>query len=113
MTYLEEELKYLGEIVAKINRATGWYDTPHTPVEDASLIHSEASEMLEEIRKERWVTQFEGADNKPVGVASECADVLIRLIDFCYRYNINLGKEVETKLEFNRSRAHRHGGKVL
>lgn len=50
---------------------------------------------------------------KPVGVASECADVLIRLLDTCYRYDIDLGGAYHAKLAYNATRARRHGGKKL
>lgn len=50
---------------------------------------------------------------KPVGLPSEAADVLIRLLDTCQRHGIDLQAETVQKLEYNATRGHRHGGKVL
>jgi hypothetical protein len=50
---------------------------------------------------------------KPVGVASEAADELVRLLDFAHRHNFNLGHEFAQKLAYNRTRGHRHGGKAM
>src|SRR5690606_38310134 len=50
---------------------------------------------------------------KPEGVGSEAADVLIRLVDTCRRYGVNLGEEFQRKLHYNSLRPHRHGGKNL
>ena len=50
---------------------------------------------------------------KPEGVGSEAADVLIRLLDTCERYGIDLDHEFERKIAFNATRGHRHGGKRL
>lgn len=50
---------------------------------------------------------------KPIGVASEFADVLVRLLDTCHRYNIDLGTEFLKKITFNDTRPARHGGKAL
>jgi NTP pyrophosphatase (non-canonical NTP hydrolase) len=112
-SYLEEDLANLAQQVHQINVKNGWYDFKRTPGDEVALLHSEVAELFECIRNNQWTTSFEGEDNKPVGAHSECADILIRLMDFCNRYNINLGKEVETKLEYNKSRSYRHGGKVL
>lgn len=50
---------------------------------------------------------------KPEGVGSEAADVLIRLLDTCERYGIDLDYEFERKIAFNATRGHRHGNKRL
>ena len=50
---------------------------------------------------------------KPEGVGSEFADVFIRLLDDCDRFNIDLEMEYERKMGFNRTRPFRHGGKSL
>lgn len=50
---------------------------------------------------------------KPEGVGSEFADVLIRLLDDCERYGIDLEAEYERKMKYNRTRPYRHGGKAL
>lgn len=50
---------------------------------------------------------------KPLGVASEAADVLIRLLDTCGRYNINLLEETTRKLAYNEMRGWKHGGKAM
>lgn len=50
---------------------------------------------------------------KPEGIGSEAADVLIRLLDNCERYGIDLMAETRRKMTFNRTRSYRHGGKRL
>jgi NTP pyrophosphatase (non-canonical NTP hydrolase) len=50
---------------------------------------------------------------KPEGFGSECADVLIRLLDTCERRGVDLDWEIERKLAYNRTRGHRHGGKLV
>lgn len=50
---------------------------------------------------------------KPEGVASEFADVLIRLLHYCYVHGIDLAGEYEAKMAYNERRAFRHGGRSL
>lgn len=49
---------------------------------------------------------------KPEGIASELADVIIRVADAAGAYRIPIAKAVWTKLAYNRTRPYRHGGKV-
>lgn len=48
---------------------------------------------------------------KPMGVGSELADVVIRVMDLAQAAGIDLVYEMERKMEYNKSRPHRHGGK--
>lgn len=50
---------------------------------------------------------------KPEGVGSELADVLIRLLSSCDQWGVDLVWEYERKMAYNRTRSHRHGGKLL
>jgi NTP pyrophosphatase (non-canonical NTP hydrolase) len=129
---LYDALNLAARGVAAVNYVNGWYDDVRTFGDDVALLHSEVSEALEAFR--RW-----GADDatgnvctpniggvpldgvhlhgsrpcKPEGVGSELADVFIRLLDTCSRYGIDLAAEFERKIQFNASRGHRHGGKLL
>lgn len=49
---------------------------------------------------------------KPEGMASELADIVIRVGDLAERLGINLGQAVEEKHAYNLTRSHKHGGKV-
>lgn len=97
----------------------GWWDMPRTFGDQIALMHSELSEALEDFRagEPMDVLRFEPTQpetpGKPVGIASEFADVLIRIFDTCEQYKIPLVTALEAKLEYNKSRPHRHGGKKL
>jgi len=94
------------------------------------LIHSEVSEALEAYRDgdapgERYYT-MRGSDppmrtseanvgrvlNKPEGVPSELADIVIRVLDVAGLYGIDLQAVIEEKMAFNASRDKMHGGKA-
>ena len=49
--------------------------------------------------------------NKPEGVPTELADVIIRILDFCEWAGIDLQAIMEQKHAYNLTRAYRHGNK--
>jgi NTP pyrophosphatase (non-canonical NTP hydrolase) len=118
----------LMEAIAKINQANGWFATARPFSEDIALLHSEVSEAHEEWRdghlpEERYysahglrlsvaVDPVTGVPNKPEGIPSELADILVRVLDTCYRYGIDPDEVVAEKLTYNATRGLRHGGKV-
>lgn len=54
-----------------------------------------------------------GKTAKPEGVGSEFADILIRLLDDCDLFGVDLAAEYERKMAYNHTRAFRHGGRAL
>jgi NTP pyrophosphatase (non-canonical NTP hydrolase) len=95
-----------------INMTNGWHDDNRTVLDECMLLVTEVAEMAEAFRDNQMVTTI-NEKGKPEGFPSECADVFIRLLDTCYRHNIDLTHEVKQKLEFNATRGYRHGGKAL
>lgn len=106
--------------IVEVNKALGWHDKNVTFPEAMAMLHSEVSEALEAWRVNDTddATQYCGIDtctlpHKPEGVGSEFADVLIRLLDDCALYGVDLAAEYERKLAYNRTRPYRHGGKRI
>ena len=154
----------------------GWWDTERTFGDLIALVHSELSEALEAYREKHiwadWRQLQTYPNGRPRGVASELADVVIRVADMAehydwalevdddpcsvpfansfgswvaelhYRvatayatypantswclsrvvalvqemaahYGIDLDAAIEAKMEYNRTRSYRHGGKAL
>ena len=98
------------------SKSKGWYDKEPQPTfgDRIALVHSELSEALEVTRTGAKINEstYE-KDGKPVGVDSELADVIIRVLDMCGFYNIDIARAVEEKLNYNKTRSYRHGNKTL
>jgi len=106
--------------VTALNREKGWYDEDRSVGDMVALLHAEVSEMLEAYRTnkfESWEVEstpgFPASPVKPEGFKVEAADVFIRLLDMCARYDIDLWVEFRKKMDFNWTRPYRHGGKTL
>lgn len=89
-------------------KAKGFYDPPPSIEQRLCLIHSEVSEALESYRDNDMFTRIL-ENGKPVGFASELADVVIRVADLCGHLGIDLEDEIRMKSNFNETRPRKHG----
>ncbi len=99
----------------------GWWENERSFGELMALIHSEVSEALEEYRNGKQPTEIyfkpgrvsDTQSLKPEGIPIELADVVIRIMDLCGRYGIDLEAAIEQKHAYNKTRPYKHGGKVI
>lgn len=126
----------LADEVEACNRHNGWFDEDRRFAEGIALLHSEASEALDAFRDQGMaetvdyrsedgfeivergsardkVLRAAGRIGKPIGVPSEYADVLIRLLDSARRDGVDLMQATREKLTYNWTRGYKHGGKRL
>lgn len=97
-----------------IAKEKGWWDKPRSIGELIALCHSELSKALEEARYDYPLNDiYDESPSKPAGFPIELADLIIRVADMAEGYNIDLDTAIKLKMEYNKTRPYRHGGKKL
>jgi NTP pyrophosphatase (non-canonical NTP hydrolase) len=86
----------------------GWWKGERNEGELIALMHSELSEALEAIRNgnppDDKIPEF-------TGVEAELADVIIRIMDMAAAKGYRVGEAVVAKINYNKNRPYKHGGK--
>jgi NTP pyrophosphatase (non-canonical NTP hydrolase) len=105
---MDRPLFDLSKKIVAVNKKNGWNittpgdwrETDYKIPAILALIHSEVSEALEAFRKNDWSNFSE-----------ELADIIIRVLDCSGGLGIDIDSAVEEKIEKNKLRGFRHGGK--
>lgn len=102
----------------------GW----HNDIKDRDGFLSDALNNIVGEVSELWEARRRGELFKPCDKAEEMkknnlppltcieeefADIIIRVLDDCVRLGVDIGRAVEIKHEFNKTRPYRHGGKLV
>jgi NTP pyrophosphatase (non-canonical NTP hydrolase) len=109
----QHKLNDLAAEVHEIAKSKGWWDEEKSFGDLTALIHSEVSEAFEEHRNHHKPDEIYFNGDKPEGIPIELADAVIRILDVCARYKIDFDAAVRQKIEFNKTRPIKHGGKKL
>lgn len=117
--------------VWKIAEEKGWHEKEVSFGDFISNCHTELSEAFEIYKTKgpiaipastpfEWMEHYSNGkvDMKkvlsiPSGIPIELADVIMRILDFCEEHGINMQEAIQGKMEFNKTREHRHGGKIV
>ena len=121
------DLNQLTKDIHKTARSKGWWDEeiiettncpkiiPRSIGDQFANFHAEISEAWEEYRNGHGMNEiYYKSDNpsKPEGVPIELADCIIRILDTCGAYGIDIEEALRIKMEYNKNREYRHGGKL-
>ena len=132
-------MKSLNELSKEVHEnavAHGWWDEERAFGEIIALCHSELSEALEEYRKNKpmfyrycykedceycnkGVCQnargmtTDCREKKAEGIATELADCIIRILDYCGKEDIDIDEIIAVKMAYNKTRPYKHGGKRI
>ena len=85
----------------------GWHTDPNGELKDMNkgqMLMLIVSEVAEAMEGERKGLMDDHLPNRPMAEV-EMADALIRIMDYCGRWNYDIGGAVVEKMEYNRNRA--------
>lgn len=110
-------LNELAQECHETSKSKGFWDNPSEFGTNMALVTSEVSEAFEEYRsgREPHEVYYEVSphDMKPCGIPTEFADIIIRTLDLCAYYGIDIDTVMKIKMGYNKTRPHRHGGKLV
>ena len=110
-------VKTIGDWVYEVHKNAvqhGWYDGQSVKNfgELLMLVVTEVAEVMVEYRNGRLMREtYVNEKGKMCGIPSELADIVIRVMDICGYYEIDLEQAIAEKHEYNKSRPYKHGGK--
>lgn len=87
-----KDLNELAMLQWKWVESVGWHNK--TTLESLALVTSEVGEAINECRGEKPSEAF----------GEELADIILRVIDLAIEEDIDIGAEIERKMEINRNR---------
>ncbi len=99
------DLNDLAHNIREVNKANGWgikEPSEHQKMVQLMLIVTEVAEAAEAYRKD---------DEE--NLVEELADVIIRTLDMAAYWDYDIDKAVKDKIEKNKTRSYRHGGKKV
>lgn len=114
-------------------KSKGWQELDRRPLEHHALMASEISEATEEVRadnppvyqhqityqREKFIVPKgdlrwnDRSDKKPEGEAVELIDCVIRIMTYFGEKEWDFEKVLRMKMNYNKTRSFRHGGKKL
>jgi NTP pyrophosphatase (non-canonical NTP hydrolase) len=102
LDHVHPTITHLCEEAYQTAKSKGWHDEKRETGTLLMLIVGEVAEAMEADRR------HEGKDR----VTEELADVIIRIFDFCGEKGLDLETAILEKMEFNKTRDYKHGGKA-
>lgn len=98
-------IEKLAERCFDIASAHGFWDKIRNKGEMIALIHSEASELLEAVRKPKQDEHCPEFTSEEI----ELADIVIRVMDYAGGHKLRLGHAIIAKMKYNEGRERKHG----
>ena len=103
------EINEIVKLCHEIAKSKGWWDEERNTGELHMLMVTEIAEATEEYRSNRPDIYMVG--DKPCGEITELADAVIRIFDYFGHNGWDMEEALTMKIEYNKTRSYRHGGK--
>lgn len=102
----------VNELVKKSHeraKKSGWWNPAKSSLECHMMVVTELAEAVEACRTDQPPIWYNG--EKPEGECIELVDAIIRIADYFGYKGWNLEEALRIKMEYNKTRPHRHGDK--